>query len=108
MITVHHFFREGHLTQDVMKMKGATVEMKLRENGKLVDWRRVYVEELFLIQGGMQALESLLGRELSETEIRQVYGSILERVSVHDLWQFIAVQRSRGNLNSLLNKKVRE
>jgi hypothetical protein len=91
-----------------MKMKGATVEMRVWENGKLVDWRRVYVEELFLIQGGMQALESLIGRGLSETEIKQVYGSILERVSLHDLWKLIAVQRSKGNLDSLLNKKVRE
>jgi hypothetical protein len=95
-----------------MRMKGATVEIKVEQNEKLVDWRLVYVEELFLIRGGKEALEALLGRELGVREIRQVYGSILEsileHVSLHDLWEIISVQRSKGNLDILLNKEVRK
>lgn len=87
-------------------MKGATVEMKVWQCDTLVMWRHVFVEELFLIEGGKQALESLLGRALKETEMREVYESILEHVSLNDLWELIAVQKSKGNLDSLLNKEV--
>lgn len=61
-------------------------------------------------------MESWLGRELDEGEIKQVYKSILMQAqpdwkfqgdeSLKDLWDSISIQRSQGKMDGLINRKV--
>ncbi|KAL3703718.1 hypothetical protein TMatcc_009407 [Talaromyces marneffei ATCC 18224] len=94
----------------------ATVVMEVWRDGTRVAWRHVFVEQLFLIPEGKEALESWLGRELYEGEIKQVYKSILVEAlpdwkfrgdeSLNHLWGSISIQRSQGRMDGLINRKV--
>ncbi|KAI7970695.1 hypothetical protein EIK77_000850 [Talaromyces pinophilus] len=91
--------------------------MEVWQNGERVVWKNVSVEQLFLIPEGKEALESWLGRELDEGEIKQVYKSILVQAqpdwnsrgneSLNDLWRSISIQRSQGKLDGLINRVVK-
>lgn len=95
----------------------ATVVIEVWQDGVRVAWKHAFVEQLFLIPDGKQALESFLGRELDDGEIRQVYESILMQAqpdwkyrgdeSLNDLWRSIRMQRSQGKLDGLINRVVK-
>jgi hypothetical protein len=91
--------------------------MEIWQDGTRLVWGHVFVEQLFLIPEGKDALESWLGRELNEDEIKEVYESILKQAqpdwksrgdeSLKDLWGSISIQRSLGKLDGLVNRVVK-
>lgn len=108
-----NFFRR----QDGDSFACATVVMEIWQDGTRLVWGHVFVEQLFLIPEGKDALESWLGGELNENEIKEVYESILKQAqpdwksrgdeSLNNLWRSISIQRSQGKLDGLINRVVK-